>query len=204
MLSLFEQFNEIEVSTQGKSNEWYTPARYVDAARKVMGGIDLDPASCEIANRTVKAVRYYTKKDNGLIQPWYGRVWLNPPFGRMNASKNTAHGSTGGKSIMGLFVTKLLNEYSIGNTEQAILLATNKADTSWFDQLWSYPICFTRNRVLFDRPDTHDREGHFFGTVFVYLGPYESAFIEHFSQFGRIAKAIDTPKPKPTMRSLWE
>ena len=48
------------------SNEWYTPTQYVEAARRVLGGIDLDPASCEVANATVKATRYLTKDDDGL------------------------------------------------------------------------------------------------------------------------------------------
>lgn len=54
--------------------EYYTPPFIIEAARRVMGGIDLDPASSEIANRTVKATRYFTEADDGLQQEWNGRV----------------------------------------------------------------------------------------------------------------------------------
>lgn len=61
------------------SPEHYTPGEFVEAARHVLGAIDLDPASCARANATVRAARFYSAKDDGLAQPWHGRVILNPP-----------------------------------------------------------------------------------------------------------------------------
>ena len=65
-----------------RRNEFYTPSHIIEIARACMGGIDLDPASCAIANETVKASRFYDIRQNGLKRPWFGRIWLNPPFGR--------------------------------------------------------------------------------------------------------------------------
>lgn len=61
--------------------DWYTPSPYVEAAREVMGGIDLDPLSDAIANQTVKATRFFGEADNGLLHKWSGRVFVNPPPG---------------------------------------------------------------------------------------------------------------------------
>ncbi len=191
---------------QGKSNEWYTPARYIEAARAVMGGIDLDPASCAEANRTVKAARFYTAKENGLAQEWHGRVWLNPPYAQDKSQRNEK------RSVVGRWVYKLLEHYQQGNIQQATLLTTFLINAQWFHPLWQFPICFVDKNVRFIVPNgstSKGREGrmtdsHMFGSVFIYLGPHEQTFIDTFSRFGRIARAIDVPKAKPTPLSLWE
>jgi hypothetical protein len=56
--------------------EWLTPPSIVHA----LGPFDLDP--CSPKNRPWStAAKHYTREDDGLAQPWAGRVWLNPPYG---------------------------------------------------------------------------------------------------------------------------
>jgi len=62
--------------TQGhvsKDKNWYTPKTYIKMARKVMGSIDLDPASDAEAQNVVKAKRIYDEKGDSLQQTWHGR-----------------------------------------------------------------------------------------------------------------------------------
>lgn len=182
-----------------KSNEWYTPAKYIEAAREVMGGIDLDPASCEMANRTVQATRYYDEATNGLLQRWEGCVWLNPPYGRIHPERK---GST--KSYQLLFIQKLLRAYADGNIEQAIcLIIGTSCFMRWFQPLWNYPLCFHDGRIIFDMPDgTQSDFG--FGNIIAYLGPNEQTFIDIFSKFGTVARRVSPPPAKPATPSLWD
>lgn len=64
-----------------KNDECYTPQWVFDA----MGlRFDLDVAApTDRKQISVPADRFYTEADNGLVQPWTGRVWMNPPFSKI-------------------------------------------------------------------------------------------------------------------------
>jgi hypothetical protein len=150
-----------------------------------MGGIDLDPASCEMANRTVKATRYYTKDNDGLTQKWKARsVWLNPPYAKNNALPNEQ------RSTVARWVEKLIKDHRSGGVGQAIMLLTAQTDAKWFALIWEYTVCFADHKVRFYLPHGDPSRpgaitaGHMLGTLFIYLGPNITSFVEHFTQFG--------------------
>lgn len=168
------------------SNEWYTMPRYIAAARQVMGGIELDPASCFEANRIVGAEHYYTQADNGLLQDWTCEtMWLNPPYGKQY-----------GHSGISAFIDMLIAEYAAGRVKSAILLAMDDSSTKWFHRLADYPICFADHKVHFYTTQPTAKKPtatHMHGTIFVYFGRNEQRFIDVFSQFGPVFKRV-SPK----------
>jgi hypothetical protein len=58
------------------NDEWLTPPEILQA----LGPFDLDPCA-PIKRPWPMAAEHYTVEDNGLAQPWVGRVWCNPPYG---------------------------------------------------------------------------------------------------------------------------
>lgn len=157
------------------STEWYTPTKYTEAARRVMGSIDLDPASCTSANKFVKADKFFDKKSNGLNQKWNGNVFVNPPYGR------------GGQST---WSKKMMAEYNAGNFEQGILLVNAATDTNWFKPLWRYPICFVTQRIKFIAQDGVKKHSPTHASVFVYFGKNRNDFVFHFNAFGPVVTKV--------------
>ena len=157
------------------SNEWYTPSEYIEAARSVMGGIDLDPASCEIAQTVVKADVYLTKIENGLAQRWIReRVWLNPPYGDIEP-----------------WVAKLIAEFDDGHfVKQAIIVVNNATETGWFQSLLArFPVCALSRRIPFWRHDQSGEQARQ-GQVMFYLGADVDRFIEVFQALGPILRRV--------------
>ena len=155
-----------------EQNERYTPAEYIESARAVMGGIDVDPASSDEANETIGAGTFYTIHDDGLEHGWPGRVWLNPPYGGDQTP----------------FIARLLKQFAAGVTTQAIILVNSHAtDTAWFAPLWDHLLCFTNHRINFyGSPGS----GSTHGSVFVYMGPNAASFVREFAKWGYVVERV--------------
>ena len=167
----------VHVSHNSGENEWYTPTEYIDAAIKTMGDIDCDPASTEIANRTVGAKVYYTAKQDGLKLKWGKRVYMNPPYANPLVAK---------------FAESLASRIGSGEVKQAVVLVNNATDTVWFHRLLEVAasICLVRKRVRFIDPRGDKPGAPLQGQVVLYCGESGIDFLHNFQQFGVICNVI--------------
>ena len=160
------------VEQNSGEHEWYTPRDYIEAARAVMGGIDCDPASSVSANAIVQATQFYTREDNGLAQPWQGRVWMNPPYAQ---------------PLVDQFCERLAAHVSTGTVPEAVVLVNNATETRWFARLAAVAsaICFPLGRVRFWSPG-HDTAAPLQGQAVVYVGAHVTPFLREFGAFGLV------------------
>jgi hypothetical protein len=151
--------------------EYYTPLPIVEAARRAMGIIFLDPASSVAANARVKASMFFDKNLDGLLQPWFGKTWLNHPFSRIGNP---------------LWVNKLETEYSSGRVTEACCITFACTSEKWFQPLMHRPQCY-----LFPRTDYFDADGNKVrgvtkGSVVTYYGERLHEFAKAFQHLGTI------------------
>lgn len=153
------------------SNEWYTPIEFINAARSVMGSIDIDPASNDTAQEQIQAGDYFTKERDGLAQEWGGNIWLNPPYGDLLP-----------------WVEKLLAEFEAGRTQQAILLVNTANSPQWSRLLWHsmFTVCLLDRRVRFWRPDRAEAKGTAQDQMIWYVGYETDKFRREFEAYGAI------------------
>ena len=174
----FKQVSSHQLINSSKSNEYYTPLEFLESAREVMGGVDLDPASCAEANENVRAETYYTIDEDGFSKPWAGRVWMNPPYGKDEGESETNQAR---------WVRRACEEYAAGNITEAMVLVNAVPGNKWFHPLWEHTVCFVYRRIHFingSGAPTHSN-------AVVYLGNNVQKFAEAFGKHGAVVRRID-------------
>lgn len=169
--------------TNRDSDSWFTPKKYMDAARKVLGKFDLDPFSSPIANQTVQASKFFTINNSAFDNDWTsisGRkiktVWMNPPYGK----------------VMSQACAKFVEEFKAGSFEEGIVLTNNATETIWFKNLarCASAVCFTDHRIKFEAFDGKESTGNTRGQTFFYFGKDYKKFHAEFKKFGLCYKTM--------------
>lgn len=118
-----------DVLFSSRSDLWETPKELFDELNSEFH-FDLD--ACALPENA-KCPRYYSPDQDGLLQPWDGAVWCNPPYGR----------------DVGRWVQKAARSALSGAT--VVMLLPARTDTRWFHK-WIYrkaEIRFLRGRLKF-------------------------------------------------------
>lgn len=203
--------NHQNINADSGDDEYYTSTIIIEAARATMGSIDLDPASSDKANRTVKADNYWTKDGDALsFHTWRyfnmdredfdmrraGNVWMNHPFGKgEKACKKKCikkicreRGHHIDQDIPGNneWINKLLTEYKKGNIKQACCITFASTSESWFKRLMQYPQCYLQPRTNYLTPDGKIKQGVTKGSCVTYLGSHVDRFYRNFKHIGTV------------------
>ena len=121
-------FSSHEVSKDNSSIVWLTPKEILE----LFPVADLDPCAASEPRPWPTARTMWTVADDGLSKDWFGRVWLNPPYGRQ----------------IELWMKKMA-EHSNG-----IAITYARTDTGWFHK-WVAPyasaVFFFKGRIRFHR-----------------------------------------------------
>ncbi len=195
--------------TSGKV-EYYTPPEIVEAARRVMGGIDLDPASSRLANMRIKASKIFTRHSNGLKRQWKGRVWMNHPFhagwkactAQCRRKSCVTRGHHIHRDIPGNadWINKLEAEFVAGRTTEALCITFASTSEAWFRPLLLRPQCYFIGRVGYLSPTGEVLPGATKGSVVTYFGTNVERFRLEFSSLGVVKEATAGPAAIANLR----
>lgn len=156
--------------------EWYTPPEFIDLVKQVLGKIDLDPASNDLAQAWIQAEHYYTKEIDGLSQRWSGRVWCNPPYGSLET-----------RLMSQKFLERAIEVYRAGEIEAAVLLL-NRTGAKWYRQLKPLvnAVCEVEKRIAFIDSQGKRQTSPRYYNDFLYLGKDAEKFKQMFQAIGEV------------------
>jgi hypothetical protein len=150
---------------------WLTPPYILDA----LGEFDLDP--CASLNRPWDTAKHhYTEEEDGLIQPWFGRVWCNPPYGKeMNA-----------------FLEKMVCHEPGG----IVLIFARTETKAFFDYVWDRAdgILFIKGRLRFYRPEGIEGDAAGSPSVLIAYGKHEVEVLRNCGIEGKLLELNNDTK----------
>ena len=94
---------------EGETNTWFTPQWLLSS----LGPFDLDP--CTQSFRPFNTATNHICEDLGecgLMAPWRGRVWLNPPYGKQ----------------LGVWIKKMDQHHN------GVILTFSRTETAWYQE----------------------------------------------------------------------
>jgi phage N-6-adenine-methyltransferase len=112
------------------SHDWATPQDLIDELNAEIS-FTLDVCATK---DNAKCSHFYTREQDGLLQPWKGRIWCNPPYGRE----------------IHRWVRKASESVQTGDAELVVCLVPARTDTSWWhDYCAGAEVRFLRGRLHF-------------------------------------------------------
>jgi phage N-6-adenine-methyltransferase len=123
------------VMFSSESCEWGTPRNLLAALDRLFGPFELDP--CARLEAFAKAPRWYTPRQNGLVQPWDGNAFCNPPWSRADPVDPWV-------------------EKAAASQYPATLLVPARTDTRWFQTVVyrAAVIVLISGRLTYERLET--------------------------------------------------
>ena len=119
---------QLAIKKLNTSDDFLTPPGLVEA----MGMFDLDPCASQRQERPLARRQYRFPEDNGLLLPWSGSVFVNPPFSELQSWVNrfVLHGD-------------------------GVILIPARVEVSWFWKLWlnCEAFFFTKGPVKYPCPE---------------------------------------------------
>ena len=103
----------MSVHFSSAKQDWATPDELYERLDRIYK-FDLDVAA---SRDNTRCPAYFDASTDGLAQPWRGRVWCNPPYGRS----------------IGAWVTKAAVEARISAT-LIVMLVPARTDTRWWHE----------------------------------------------------------------------
>lgn len=168
-------------------NEYATPPEIWRPLGRAVGGWDLDP--CSGAEPHPIAPTRYTKEDDGRSKPWFGSVFVNPPWS-----------SNGDGSAKDRWMTKVRNEANREDVDVIVVLLPADTSAHWFHDhvLAANAVCLVGPGRI---PFIGESRNPSFAMSISAFGDVPQQLVDAMDGLGTVIPSIYDPAPQTTLEA---